>query len=37
LAASQKGIRSVVRKAKSTIAKDLGLKGRGKYLATLVH
>ena len=33
--ASKKGIRSVARKVKSTIAKDLGLKGRGKYLATL--
>lgn len=34
-AASKKGIGSVTRKVKSTIAKDLGLKGRGKYLATL--
>jgi hypothetical protein len=34
-AAQRKGIKSVSRKVKSTIAKDLGLKGRGRYLATL--
>ncbi len=34
-AASKNGIAMVVRKVKSTIAKDLGLKGRGRYLATL--
>lgn len=34
-AASKKGIRLVARKVKSTIAKDLGLKGRARYLATL--
>lgn len=34
LAASRKGIKSVVRKVKSTTAKDLGFKGRGKYLAS---
>jgi hypothetical protein len=35
LSAHGKGIRLVTRKVKSTIAKDMGLKGRGKYLATL--
>ena len=35
LAAEKKGIKSVVKKVNSTIAKDHGLKGRGKYLATL--
>lgn len=34
LAAFRKGIKSVVRKVKSTIAKDLGLKGRAKYLSS---
>ena len=34
LAAVNKGIRRVPRKVKSTIAKDLGLKGKGAYLAT---
>lgn len=34
-AAARKGIKSVVRKMKSTTAKDFGLKGRGRYLATL--
>lgn len=34
LAAANKGIKGVVRKVKSTIAKDLGLKGRGRYLST---
>ncbi len=34
LAAGTKGIMRVSRKAKATIAKDLGLKGRAKYLDT---
>lgn len=34
LAASHRGIKSVLRKVKSTIAKDLGLKGRARYLST---
>ena len=34
-AANRKGIKLVTRKVKNTIAKDLGLKGRGRYLATL--
>jgi hypothetical protein len=33
--ANRKGIKLVARKVKSTIAKDLRLKGRGRYLATL--
>jgi len=35
LAAERKGITSIVKKVKATIAKEHGLKGRGKYLATL--
>lgn len=35
LAAEDKGIKQIVRKSKCTIAKDHGLKGRPKYLATL--
>jgi len=34
LAASHRGSRAVFRKVKSTIAKDLGLKGRAHYLRT---
>lgn len=34
LQAAQKGIKYIKRKVKSTIAKDFGLKGKGKYLAT---
>ncbi len=34
LQASQKGIKYIKRKVKGTIAKDLGFKGRGKYLET---
>jgi hypothetical protein len=34
-AAAKRGIKSVTRKRKSTIARDFGLKGSGKYLATL--
>jgi len=34
LAAAQAGCRVVYRKMSSTIAKDLGLKGKGKYLKT---
>jgi hypothetical protein len=35
IAAGRKGIKGVVRKVKSTMAKDLGLKGRAHYLPTL--
>jgi hypothetical protein len=34
LAAESFGIKQIVRKTKPTIAKDLGLKGKGKYLST---
>lgn len=34
LQASQNGIKYVKRKVKATIAKDIGLKGKGKYLET---
>lgn len=34
LAAAEAGCRAVYKKVKSTIAKDLGLKGKGKYLET---
>ena len=34
IAAHENGIKSVLRKVKSTIAKDLGLKGRARYLST---
>jgi hypothetical protein len=33
--ASQLGLKDLARKRKATIAKDLGLKGRARYLATL--
>jgi hypothetical protein len=36
LLAAEKGIKYIKRKVKSTIAKDFGLKGKGKYIATLV-
>ena len=32
---AKKAVKTIVRKGKRTIAKDLGLKGQGKYLATL--
>jgi len=35
IAATNSGLRKVPRKTKSSIAKDLGLKGRPKYLADL--
>jgi hypothetical protein len=35
LAASNRGLENVSRKIKSTIAKNLGLKGKAKYLAQL--
>ncbi len=35
LAAASKGMTAVFKKVKSTIAKDLGKKGRARYLATL--
>jgi hypothetical protein len=34
LACADSGIKSVLKKRKNTIAKDLGLKGKGKYLNT---
>ncbi|HDZ02748.1 MAG TPA: hypothetical protein ENH52_15115 [Nitrospirae bacterium] len=34
LAAANVGIKAIFKKTKPTIAKDLGLKGRGKYLST---
>jgi len=34
LAAENHGLKAVFRKVKGTIAKDLGLKGRGQYLST---
>lgn len=34
LAAANCGVKPVCKKGKSTIAKDLGLKGRGRYLST---
>lgn len=36
LASAETGIRNVSKKVKSTIAKDLGLKGRAKYLTTIL-
>jgi len=36
LQATQNGIKYIKRKVKSTIAKDFGLKGKGKYLTTKV-
>lgn len=36
LQAAENGIKYIKRKVKSTIAKDFGLKGKGKYLATKV-
>jgi hypothetical protein len=35
LAGGARGMRAVFKKVKSTIAKDLGQKGRSKYLANL--
>ncbi|MBA7671637.1 hypothetical protein ES703_79797 [subsurface metagenome] len=37
LAASNQGIKSVFKKVKGTIAKDLGLKGRAHYLVTSLN
>lgn len=37
LAAAQAGCQSVLRKMSSTVAKDLGLKGKGKYLKTKLN
>jgi hypothetical protein len=34
LQAAQNGVKYILTKVKSTIAKDLGMKGKGKYLAT---